>query len=98
MCIFCDLVSSELAQKKSRWFYWGDEAVVIEDIDSRGFKMRLLYIPRRHISSEAISTMQLVDAYSLTMALARAMPELLWKTAVWELGVGEHAHYWLCLR
>ena len=47
-CWCCRLANGDLDLKETRWFYLGDEGIVLEDRNPKRWDLRLLFVPAEH--------------------------------------------------
>ena len=48
-CPLCALARGDPKQHKTEWFWLDEDGIVVEDLDSCGYTLRLLYVPSVHV-------------------------------------------------
>jgi hypothetical protein len=72
-CVFCKLASGDPSQHRSEWFYLGIEGIIVEDLHSKGHKLRLLFVPGAHVACGKEGVQIRYEANQLLRAIGRAL-------------------------
>jgi hypothetical protein len=100
-CWACQLARGDLRQHKTRWHCVGLEGAVVDDLNARGHALRLLYVPKEHVScGDETPEMRAVAVALLTaVGLAVCANEglLMRKFDLAEHSYRAHWHAQLCL-
>ncbi len=75
-CPMCDIALGSPEAHKTEWFYHSRAVTIVEDLDPKGYVLRLLGVPRKHFDCEA--TGELIAAIrqqtiEIALGVARAI-------------------------
>lgn len=93
-CWACELARGERKQHKTRWYHLTRYVgIVVEDLDSKSYSMRLLYVPDYHVPCGQETVKDRETAGDLLLAVAKAcLPG--YRVAALELDQHSYKAHW----
>lgn len=71
-CPLCAIIAKEPESIKTFWFYIDDDFAVVEDLNPKGHKLRVLVVSKEHIHVSSASPQLWQKLKSLGLAVAEA--------------------------
>lgn len=105
LCPMCSIAQGKPEAHKTEWFYHSRLVTVIEDLNPKGYVIRLLGVPRKHFHCKATGSLIAeicLQVTETTLGVARAVClerglEIA-KTDADEHSFADHWHFQACLR